>query len=189
MKRGLYLVTFVLLAIAVSCTEEHASVSSYNEYVAKKPTPITFQVYQGDAVTTRAGQPGAITTDTDLQGKGFGVFAYHTETTTYGNVPVATRSLIPDFMYNEHIVWKAASSQWTYNTPEDTKYWPNDFSQGAVDSRATEAAQGSKVNYISFFAYINPCKSIQHPLNSEKVSAFEQNICKCNKYSSFKSLN
>ena len=153
MKRGLYLVTFVLLAIAVSCTEEHASVSSYNEYVAKKPTPITFQVYQGDAVTTRAGQPGAITTDTDLQGKGFGVFAYHTETTTYGNVPVATRSLIPDFMYNEHIVWKAASSQWTYNTPEDTKYWPNDFSQGAVDSRATEAAQGSKVNYISFFAY------------------------------------
>ena len=153
MKRGLFLVTFVLLAIAISCTEEHASVSSFNEYVAKKPAPITFQVYQGDAVTTRAGHPGAINDITDLKNKSFGVFAYYTEAITYDNVPVATRSLIPDFMYNEHIIWKAASSEWSYNSPEDTKYWPNDFSQGDVDSRSSEAAQGSKVSYISFFAY------------------------------------
>lgn len=162
----------VMLAVAGSCAKEEIAIeTSVKEIVAQKQVPVTFGTYKASAASTRAGSPGVINTDADLRTKGFGVFAYYTEATTFDEVPVATRSLIPDFMYNEHIVWKAASSEWTYYDPNDTKYWPNDFSQGPVDNRGTEAAQGSKVNYISFFAYAPYAGTLTQNNNSSKTGA------------------
>lgn len=161
MKRlNIYAAIMATMSImATSCSNDDALVvKSIDEFVAQKQVPVTFGTYKGGAATTRAGSPGAINTTAQLRTKGFGVFAFNTEETTFDNVNVTTRSLIPDFMYNEYIVWHddtvdPTKSAWEYYDPNNTKYWPNDFNNGAVDNRGANAATGSKKYYISFFAY------------------------------------
>lgn len=159
MKRVFYLISFVLLAAITSCTNDRdaAAPISISEYVAQKPVPVTFGTYNADAPTTRAGQPGSINIDAQLKTKGFGVFAYYTENTNFNYMPIGTRNLIPDFMYNEHIAWDGTNNKWDYFDPDDQKFWPNDFNGNGnpVDTHTPAApdATGTKLNYISFFAY------------------------------------
>lgn len=154
MKRVLYLISFVLLAAITSCTNDRdaAAPISISEYVAQKPVPVTFGTYNADAPTTRAGQPGSINIDAQLKTKGFGVFAYYTENTNFNYMPIGTRNLIPDFMYNEHIAWDGTNNKWDYFDPDDQKFWPNDFN-GNGNPVDTHGATGTTYNYISFFAY------------------------------------
>ena len=178
MKKGIIFTMSIsaLLMAMGSCSNDDAGViKSIDEFVAQKQVPITFSTYKGNAALTRAGSYGAINTDTQLQGKGFGVFAYYTEETTFDNVPVATRSLVPDFMYNEHIVWDptAIPGEWTYYDPNDTKYWPNDFNGNGqpVDNRGAGAATGTKKNYISFFAYAPYAGVLNQNVSTSKYGA------------------
>ena len=106
-------------------------------------------------VGTRAGATGTITI-TELKqtgdGKtnGFGVLAYHTNTSAWDAVK---STALPNFMYNEKVYW---SDKWTYSP---IKFWPNDFANGsAVDNKAPGsediAATGSQAGgKVSFFAY------------------------------------
>ena len=157
MKRVLYITSIVLLAAITSCTNDRdaAAPISISEYVAQKPVPVSFDTYNADAPTTRAGAYGVISTNASLQAKGFGVFAYYTQETKFDNVPlvgVGSRNLLPDFMYNEYIVWDATNNKWDYYDPNDQKFWPNDFN-GNGNPVDTHGATGTKLNYISFFAY------------------------------------
>lgn len=154
MKRVFYIITVILLAAVSSCTNDRdtATAISIDQYVAQKAVPVTFGTYNADAPTTRAGQPGSINIDAQLKTKGFGVFAYYTENTNFNYMPIGTRNLIPDFMYNERIAWDTTNNKWDYFDPDDQKYWPNDFAGNGNDVD-THNATGTKYNYISFFAY------------------------------------
>ena len=86
---------------------------------------IEFGTYVGRDAQVRSAN--AITSIGDLQGKGFGVFAFYTETADF----VAGNDATPNFMNNQKVEY--TSGAWTYSP---LKYWPNNT--------------GDKV---SFFAY------------------------------------
>jgi hypothetical protein len=93
------------------------------------PVPVRFEAGSPEVFKSRT----EINTLDDLKDpeknpNGFGVFAYYTGATAWGDVGSSTT---PNFMYNQQVTW--SSDHWTY-TP--VKYWPN--------------ADGEKV---SFFAY------------------------------------
>ena len=88
------------------------------------PVPVRFEAGSPEVFKSRS----LIESESALQGAGFGVFAYYTGATAWGDVGSSTT---PNFMYNQQVTW--SSDHWTY-TP--VKYWPN--------------ADGEKV---SFFAY------------------------------------
>lgn len=87
------------------------------------PVPVRFEAGSPEVFKSRS----LIESESALQGAGFGVFAYYTGASGWGDVGSSTT---PNFMYNQQVTY---SSGWTY-TP--VKYWPN--------------ADGEKV---SFFAY------------------------------------
>lgn len=147
-----FLITTLLLVTGCSKSEV---VTTYEQEVAKQeyvkqqptqqevnnsPVPVVFDVASGNQATTRA-----LTTEDILKqdGNGFGVFGYYTN----GAYPVPNTTVIPNFMYNQRVYWD--TDAWTY-TP--VKYWPNDFSTGAVDNQ-DPAATGSANDKLSFFAY------------------------------------
>jgi hypothetical protein len=88
------------------------------------PVPVRFEAGSPEVFKSRS----LIESESALKGAGFGVFAYYTGATAWGDVGSSTT---PNFMYNQQVTW--SSDHWTY-TP--VKYWPN--------------ADGEKV---SFFAY------------------------------------
>ena len=103
--------------------------------------PVIFNTTSASQATTRVNTTEEYLKTTDL---GFGVFAYYTQN---GNYPASNTTLAPNFMYNQHVTWDATA--WTYSP---LKYWPNDFSSGAVDN-GSPAATGSQASRLSFFAY------------------------------------
>ncbi len=109
-------------------------------------SPSSEQVSQGvvfdayiNRTATRSGATGtlALSGTPSLQVNGFGVLAYGTGEQFYSQLA------IPDFMYNEHVVWNSTTSLWEY-TP--IKYWPNG------EGEAT-GVSGLLPSYVSFFAY------------------------------------
>lgn len=158
-----FLITTLLLVTGCSKSEV---VTTYEQEVAKQeyvkqqpaqqevnnsPVPVVFDVYEGESATTRS-----ISSLSDLQtSSGIGIFSYYTYEGDYsanqGVTPDGTYTssypTIPNFMYNEQATW--VTSAWNY---DPIKYWPNDFSTGAVDDQ-TPAAVGSKTSKLSFFAY------------------------------------
>ena len=139
-------VRYLLLMIAATITV--VACSGYEDGV---DSPSSEQVSQ-DVVfnayinrpSTRSGATGALTLTgaagtTSLQTKGFGVLAYGTGEQFYSQLA------IPDFMYNEHVVWQEvpAPASWTYSP---IKYWPNG------EGEAT-GVSGLLPSYVSFFAY------------------------------------
>lgn len=120
--------------------QEYVKQQPAQQEVNNSPVPIVFDVTSGNQATTRA-----LTTEDILKqdGNGFGVFAYY----THGAYPVPNTTIIPNFMYNQLVYWD--TDAWVY-TP--VKYWPNDFSTGAVDNQ-TPPATGSATDRLSFFAY------------------------------------
>ena len=143
-----YILIFVLFLLC-SCSQKGED----DFLVAEaEQTPVSFSMYLAPQGETRAGVPGEMDNAT-LQAEGFGVFAYLTDEKDWNGSPAAKDDATPNFMYNQQVLYSA--NVWTY-TP--MKYWPNDFSTGAVDDqdddRADNPATGS-VNggRLSFFAY------------------------------------
>lgn len=156
---------FSTLLLVTGCSKSEV-VTSYEQEVAKQdytkqqptqqevnnqPVPVIFDVVSEEQATTRA-----LTTEDILKqdGSGFGVFAYY----THGAYPASNSNstseatdVAPNFMYNQKVYWDTDldPDAWNY-TP--TKYWPNDFSTGAVDNQ-DPAATGSSTDKLSFFAY------------------------------------
>lgn len=127
----------------VACTgiEDSAEVQPSNP--EQEQQPVSFNAYV-NRNTTRAGYAGSLDLATlketgNGKANGFGVFAYYTDNHVY------SQTSLPDFMYNQQVVWQAASPSaeegtWTY-TP--IKYWPNE--KGSDGSHETDR--------LTFFAY------------------------------------
>ena len=111
---------------------------------------IDCMVMGAQAAQTRAGITGSIN-DEKLKTYGVGVFAYYTGNSTWAS---AGSGIVPNFMYNQYVEYRAVGLDgegndiygWTY---EPLKYWPND-NQPADDVGATGSVEHS---YLSFFAY------------------------------------
>ena len=87
--------------------------------------------------TTRAGYAGVLNLgqleETELNGGGFGVFAYYTDLKKYD------QTYIPNFMYNQSVFKNGAN--WEYSP---VMYWPN---ESGLD------AQSDDEDKVTFFAY------------------------------------
>ena len=87
--------------------------------------------------TTRAGYAGVLNLgqleETELNGGGFGVFAYYTDLKKYD------QTYIPNFMYNQGVFKNGAN--WKYSP---VMYWPN---ESGLD------AQSDDEDKVTFFAY------------------------------------
>ena len=149
MKKVLFFAAAAAMMTACSNTDELTGLQVQEN---NQQTPIAFDVYAGKTIT-RAGLPGGkytegtqvyygITNKSITAGShaeaGFGVFGYYTN-----NDHFDTNSSIPNFMYNQPVVYDGTISTpaWTY---EPAKYWPNEFGN---------SAQSDDVDYLSFFAY------------------------------------
>ena len=109
---------------------------------------VTFSTYTAKKGGTRAGYEGNMTNAT-LKEKGFGVFAYYTPGTTYGEVRNNSGEYsAPNFMYNQKVYVKNGEAKFTYSP---LKYWPNDFSDSDVDDKG--ATGSGEYGRVSFFAY------------------------------------
>lgn len=99
---------------------------------------VSFGVYVPRTTAVKAGSDGIISTAQILANKGgFGIFAYHTDGTTY-----AAAAIKPNFMYNQHVEGTDADAPvWSYSP---IKYWPNEFGTNAASTN---------VDRLSFFAY------------------------------------
>lgn len=166
MKKTILFAASALLTLA-SCTtsDEHFDGIDFAQEAAQE-NAIQFGTYLGQQVQTRTigGGTGAIdNAKLKTDGYGFGVFAFYTGTQNYGGDGSATAfresKKYPNFMYNEYIKWNG--TKWDYNTPANTKYWPNEFSSTGVDDQEngskSDPAQGPSplVNggKVTFFAY------------------------------------
>ncbi len=147
------------IAMLASCSQNDLEAPVVGQ--TQQSNAVEFGTYLGKAATSRAGWSGSIDDDElkeSSKANGFGVFGFYTQgddypNSTSGNVKptsaLATNSLTPNFMYNQHVSWDG-SSKWTYSP---LKYWPNEIAGGAVDAQ-TPPAQGAAVNgKVSFFAY------------------------------------
>lgn len=132
----------VMSAMLAACTTQTDELSAViDQPSVNDPAAINFDVYTNRA-TTRAGEPGEITTASLENGShktaGFGIFAYYTDNSTYD------RYYKPNFMYNQQVTCTDPTSTprvWSY---EPVKYWPNEFGN---------AAQSDDVDHVTFFAY------------------------------------
>jgi hypothetical protein len=158
-----FLITTLLLVTGCSKSEV---VTTYEQEVAKQdyskqqpaqqevnnnPVPIIFDASIGEQATTRTLTPEEAAL-LKLKSTGFGVFTYYTNgayPASNSNSTSEATDVAPNFMYNQSIYWDDDTDAWAY-TP--IKYWPNDFSTGAVDNQ-DPAATGSSNDKLSFFAY------------------------------------
>jgi hypothetical protein len=141
MKKSLFFVAAASALMLTACSSENDVVQNAPQTQETVAKALDFDVYMPEAVT-RAGDPAGVMTTDKLKttGKGFGVFAYHHDNSTY-----AAGAIKPNFMYNEHVSW---SGGWTYSP---LKYWPNETDVDSQDPAA--AATSNRVDRLSFFAY------------------------------------
>lgn len=125
MKKTIILAAFAALVLA-GCAKNDV-------YTATEGTPLTFGVYNGNAVTKAVSATTYDTIDNNVlgnsAGKGFGVFGYYTDNANYASTTIA------NFMYNEQVKGNgngtAAATAWTY---APIKYWPNEHGDNAVST-------------------------------------------------------
>lgn len=133
-----------------ACSQEN--LLSPQEQLAQNPenNAIQFGTYMGKqgTRTVATGSSGAITTDALLQAKGFGVFAYYTNASTYDQKNGPSATLNPNFMWNQKVEY--VTDQWTY-TP--VKYWPNEVQNGTVDNNQGATSTNGNGGKLTFFAY------------------------------------
>lgn len=125
---------------------------------------ITFGTYVGKSGVTRAGATNAMTT-TQLQSTGFGVFAYYTGTSTYGQAQKTTYSaeegsgtnIVANFMYNQKVTF--TDPNWLYSP---IKYWPNEVGTNVDDQdndtggdpATSTNSNGGKVSFFAYAPYV-----------------------------------
>lgn len=139
MKKVLFFAAAATMLAACSNTDELASFQN-----VQNDQEVNFEVYANR--TTRAGLPGnngteyGVTTASLKTGihsaAGFGVFGYYTSNSQFD-----TNSSLPNFMYNQKVLWNDGQGAWTY---EPVKYWPNEFG---------DAALSDDIDRVTFFAY------------------------------------
>jgi len=139
-----YLVFAAAASLFAACSNDDGAVAGPQQEAQQTAGEVAvgFDAYVNRA-TTRAGLPGELKNEASgLQKTGFGVFAYYTNADNYD------QSFTPNFMYNQHVTYKAetttptaVAAHWEY-TP--VKYWPNEFGTGA---------SSEDVDKVSFFAY------------------------------------
>ena len=136
-----YLMTALLVAMLAGCA------SSDDQELQKEPTgqtaergktEVSFSAY-ADRGVTRSGWAGSLDItqlqETQLNGGGFGVFAYYTDLKKYD------QTYVPNFMYNQGVFYNNVSTNWEY-TP--VMYWPNEYGS---------FAQSDDEDKVTFFAY------------------------------------
>ncbi len=101
-------------------------------------SPIVFTAFVESPSMEATKADGSVSSQSDLVKAGFGVFACYTRDHRYSE-----SSVMPDFMYNEHLYWDSTHAVWDY---QPLKYWPG--GEGEADS-----VTGNIPHYISFFAY------------------------------------
>lgn len=135
-KKFLIGITVIFLLASCSINIESAD-DSKEEAKSVDSTAVCFDAYVTRGVTTKAGDPGVLTTDTDgtvkLKNAGFGVFGF------YGNGALYDETLTPEFMYNQKVTY--VGDKWSYSP---IKFWPNE---------AGAAAGSESIDRLSFFAY------------------------------------
>lgn len=131
-------VMLFLLALT-GCSKDEAGNDS------DAPVPVRFEAGSPEVFKSRS----LIESESALKGAGFGVFAYYTGATAWGDVGSSTT---PNFMYNQQVTY---SSGWTY-TP--VKYWPNDNTP-ADNSGATGSQTHSYVSFFAYAPYFDPSSS------------------------------
>lgn len=126
------ILTFAAVAAVVL-----SSCAKIDNYKVSAPEAISFGVYAGNSVNTKAvsGTDFGTITNTELQASsnGFGVFGYYTDADDYASGTKA------NFMYNQQVKYSAGA--WSYNP---VKYWPNEHGASAVST---------DVDKLTFLAY------------------------------------
>ena len=160
MKTIRLLIAFTTTAMMVACSDSEELSQNILQREQTPENAIQFSTYMGRA--TRGGAYGSINTDKLADPDyGFGVFAYYTGTSTYGNYRTQdmTPERYPNFMYNERIVGNGEGG-WKYYDVRNTKYWPNELNgAGAVDDQNNDSGNDPATStypnggQVSFFAY------------------------------------
>ena len=165
MKKNFYVGLIALTALTVtSCSNDDVVMQSpevnkaieFGTYVGRDA------VSRGSVITesgSTAGQDNATITTLSLKEKGFGVFAYYTDESSYVNgdnpetTDVTETGSLCNFMYNQKVEMGGGATDWTYSP---VKYWPNDpgdkltfFAYAPYDDADADANQG-EVDNISF---------------------------------------
>lgn len=150
MKQKKYFILAAAAILMAACSENDIA-EKQSPQVAAEDGAVVFDAYMQRA-TTRAGVPGAVTTNdlksttTDLGKAGFGVFGYYTNSSTYD------QQAIPNFFYNQKVAYNG--SVWAY---EPIKYWPNEYGSKA------ESDDADKVTYFAYAPYVSVNPSTGKP--------------------------
>ncbi len=134
-----YFIFAAAAAMFAACSSDDGLTSQTTDKQETAQVPVDFDSYV-NRNTTRAGETGPVHIGIlKANSVGFGVFGYYTNADNYD------QTFTPNFMYNQHVTYTAASStataKWEYSP---IKYWPNEFGGGALSD---------DVDKVSFFAY------------------------------------
>ena len=166
MKKSLFFYAAAAALMLTACTSEDDILQTGLEKKAA-PQEVGFDVYTPAATSvTRAGLEGTMTTGrlqrAEGDGGGFGVYAFLTEdddndpgtsdASSEAKAYSSTAPNVPNFMWNEKILWNNTNLGWYYNP---LKYWPNETDNDSQSSKATMEDPTAKVHLdrLTFFAY------------------------------------
>lgn len=174
MKKSLFFVAAAALALT-ACTSENDILETGPTKQAT-PQAVGFDVYTPAAtVGTRAGFNEGTMNTTRLQFPtvGFGIFGYYSDQSTAAANPYPTSGYVPNFMYNEHVIWNNTNKGWVYSP---LKYWPNETIHDSQANPEAAIMDGTDalLDQLTFFAYapyVDPSSS----LGAEGITAITAN--------------
>ncbi len=140
-KQILFYTSILMVAwLLTACAEGMGDESKEKpvQPAANGKTAVNFEAYNSRGVT-RGGWAGTLTLDqlkeSEVNGGGFGVFAYYTDLKKYD------QTYVPNFMYNQGVFWNPILGIFDYSP---TMYWPNEY--------GFDAASDDE-DHLTFFAY------------------------------------
>ena len=167
MNKSLFFVAAASALMLTACSSESdvlQSTTQTQQTVVQEA--VGFDVYTPAATNvTRAGQEGTMTTPrmqrSEADGGGFGVYAFLTEdetpaagindATANATAYTSTAPNVPNFMWNEKVLWNNTSLGWYYNP---LKYWPNETDKDSqVTPASMEGTTPVHLDRLTFFAY------------------------------------
>ena len=133
--------TVAILVLMLAC---HSREGVTIDVKPSEPEAVSFNVYVNRASSralTRAGSYGIQSLDAMKAGSGFGVFGYYSDNSMY-----CEELDIPNFMYNQQVIWDESASKWTYSP---LKYWPNETGDDA------KSAGTDRLTFFAYAPYVN----------------------------------